>query len=78
MLVHALCERELADRAVRFPMAVVFRDVNNSRASTVLCTGTLKGVQLVHSDGRAVAKVCHPRRVEAVRHSYIKPEYLYL
>ena len=42
--------------------------------------GTLKGVQVVHSVGRAVAKACHPRRVEAIRHCLIrciKPEYLY-
>ena len=45
------------------------------RASTDLCTGTLNGVQLVHSDGRAVVKVCHPRRVDAIRRRYIKPEY---
>ena len=46
-----------------------------SRASSVLCTGTLKGVQLVNSDGQAVVKACHPHRVEAIRHRYIKPEY---
>lgn len=49
-----------------------------SRTSTVLCTGNLKGVQLVHLDVhvRAVAMACHTRRVETLRHRYVKPEYL--
>jgi len=45
------------------------------RAITVLCKGTLKGVQLVHSGRQAVVKPCHPQQGEGKDvHCYIKPE----
>ena len=63
--------KESMRTAVRFPKAVDFRDLNIG-ICTVLCTGTIKGVQAV------MKTYFSPAQGEAIRHRYIKPEYLFI
>jgi len=54
--------KESMRSAVRFPMTADFRDLNLGLARSF--AGDLKW-RGIHSNGRAVVKVCHPHRVEA-------------
>src|SRR6218665_871305 len=74
---HASAE-ESVRTAVRTRRRLIQRFKN--RAITVLCTGTLKGVQLVHSDGQAVVKPSHPQQGEGkdIAIKNLNTFYLYL
>src|SRR6218665_40998 len=75
---HASAE-ESVRTAVRTRRRLIQR-FKKSRAITVLCTGTLKGVQLVHSDGQAVVKPSHPQQGEGkdIAIKNLNTFYLYL